>query len=221
MRRLIEHKNTTFEHKKTMKSSIEKGEYAFEYTTQPGKSYVIEPHGGGINYAMAKKDPNKFYEQVFNQDLTKHTVGKDKAALKRREEEQKQRAAEGKQPLKKARVATTVTTKVTKRPHLKILEKLSQKIAQKLQEKLGAQLGMPNILAAMKDKSVENQIKELVEQGKLQIVDQQDNIVFDAELREGMGVKRQNSQQLPRQQTPSAQSDDAPFIEIADVDAEG
>jgi len=176
---------------------------------------------------MAKKDPNKFYDQVFNQDLTKHTVGKDKEALKKQEEDQKQRAAEGKKPLKKGKIATTVTTKVTKRPHLKILEKLTQKIAQKLQEKIGAQLGMSNILAAMKDKSVENQIKELVEQGKLQIVDQQNNVIFENEIKEGMGVKRQNSQQVTQKekkeaQTPSVQSEgsQAPYIEIQDADAD-
>ncbi len=70
-----------------MKDNIDKGEYAFTYTPGPGKSYVIEPHGGGINYNLAKKDPNKFYDQVFQQDLTKHTVGKDKEAVKKQEEE--------------------------------------------------------------------------------------------------------------------------------------
>lgn len=45
-----------------MKDNIDKGEYAFTYTTGPGKSYVIEPHGGSINYNLAKKDPNKFYD---------------------------------------------------------------------------------------------------------------------------------------------------------------
>lgn len=115
-----------------MKTNIQKGDYAFEYTPGPGKSYVIEPHGGSINYNIARKDPIKFYDQVFNQDLTKHTVGKDKEALKKIDEEQKQRIAEGKKPLKKAKVGNTVRSKVTKRPHMKIMEKLMAKIAQKL-----------------------------------------------------------------------------------------
>jgi len=37
--------------------------------------------------------------------------------------------ADGKKPKKVGKVATTVTSKVTKRPHLKIMEKLTQKIA--------------------------------------------------------------------------------------------
>lgn len=102
VRRLIQHKNTAFDHKKTMKETIQKGDYAFVYVPGPEKSYVIEPHGGSLNYNIVNKDPNKFYDQVFNQDLTKHTVAKDKEAMQKIEEEQKQRKAEGKAPLRKA-----------------------------------------------------------------------------------------------------------------------
>lgn len=42
------------------------------------------------------------------------------------------------------------------------MEKLAQKLAQKLSEKIGAELGLTNILNAMKDKTVEEQIKELI-----------------------------------------------------------
>ena len=46
-RRLIQQKNTAFDHKKTMNTGIEmKGDYAIGYTPGPGKSYVIEPHNG-------------------------------------------------------------------------------------------------------------------------------------------------------------------------------
>lgn len=56
---------------------------------------------------------------------------KDKDALKKIDEEQKQRKAEGKAPLKKSqtKVGVTVKSKVTKRPHVKIMEKLRAKIA--------------------------------------------------------------------------------------------
>lgn len=36
-----------------MRTDIEKGDYAFMYTPGPGKSYVIEPHGGSLNYKLA------------------------------------------------------------------------------------------------------------------------------------------------------------------------
>ena len=143
-----------------MRDYIDKGDNAFTYTTGPEKSYVIQPHGG-INYSLAKKDPNKFYEQIFNQDITKHTVGKDKGIMRQNKEENDRRFAEGEKPLKKTKVPTTVTSKVTKRPHLKIMEKLKSKIAQILQQKMN-DMGYGMILAALKDKTIEEQIKDLV-----------------------------------------------------------
>ena len=45
-----------------MKDSINKGDYAFVYVPGPEKSYIIEPHGGSLNYNIVNKDPNKFYD---------------------------------------------------------------------------------------------------------------------------------------------------------------
>ena len=74
-KRLIQHKNTTFDHKSTMKDQIDSSnKYALVYTS-PEKSYVIQPHEGELNYTLAEKNPLKFYDQVFTQDITKHTVG--------------------------------------------------------------------------------------------------------------------------------------------------
>ncbi len=39
--------------------------------------------------------------------------------------------------MKKEKAPITVTTKVTKRPHMKIMQKLKEKIALKLREKIG------------------------------------------------------------------------------------
>ena len=65
--RLVQHKNTAVDHKKVMKASnVQKGDYSLVYTTSPKKSYIIEPHGGELNYKLAQKNPEKFYEQVFN-----------------------------------------------------------------------------------------------------------------------------------------------------------
>lgn len=61
-KRLIAQKNTTFDHKKIMKTNIDKGDYSLVYTTGPEKSYVIEPHGGQLNYKIVEKDPLKFYD---------------------------------------------------------------------------------------------------------------------------------------------------------------
>ena len=99
-------KNSAFEHKKVLANNIQRGEYSLTYTSSPGKSYVIEPHGGEINYKLAEKNLDKFYDQVFNQDVTKHKVRKEK------DEEGSPR---------KRNKAIEVKSKITKRPISKIM----------------------------------------------------------------------------------------------------
>lgn len=72
---------------------------------------------------MVKKDPIKFYEQFMNQDLTKHTIAKDKELKKKYDEEAKV-LSKGKQKKAYDKIPTTITSKVTKRPHMKIMDKL-------------------------------------------------------------------------------------------------
>jgi hypothetical protein len=49
-------------------------EYALHYTTEPGRSYVIEPKEGEIDYKLAYKNPNAFYKKVLNQEITEHKI---------------------------------------------------------------------------------------------------------------------------------------------------
>ncbi len=63
-KRLISHKNTTFAHKQVMHENLRQsttGGYKLTYSTSPGKSYVVEPHGGELNYALVDRNPEKFY----------------------------------------------------------------------------------------------------------------------------------------------------------------
>lgn len=61
-KRLISLKNSTSDHKKVMSGNIQRGEYSLTYCSSPGKSYIIEPHGGELNYKLAEKNPLKFYD---------------------------------------------------------------------------------------------------------------------------------------------------------------
>ena len=54
--------------------------------------------------------------------------------------------------LKNKKMPLEVSSKVTRRPFLKIMDKIKMKLVAKLQEKMGAEMG-DNILAALKDKS--------------------------------------------------------------------
>lgn len=76
-KRLIQHKNTAFQHKKVLNNNVQKEEYSITYITSPGKSAVIAPHDGEINYGLVDKNPTKFYNEVFNANVTKHDVVKE------------------------------------------------------------------------------------------------------------------------------------------------
>ena len=55
---------------------ISKNDYAITYVVDPHSAYVIQPKEGEIDYDVAKRDPNKFYDTVMNQDVVEHKVAK-------------------------------------------------------------------------------------------------------------------------------------------------
>ena len=74
-RRLMQMKDSCWKHKeKFSKDRVRTQDYSLTYCTSPDKAYVIEPHGGEINYDLAYKKPNKFYDNVMKQDVTQHKV---------------------------------------------------------------------------------------------------------------------------------------------------
>ena len=64
-KRLIQQKNSTSNHKKVISNEIRRSGYALHYTTQPGKSSLVEPQGGSLPYDLAYKNPKKFYDVVM------------------------------------------------------------------------------------------------------------------------------------------------------------
>ena len=58
------------------------------------------------------------------------------------------------------------------------MEKIKEKIAARLRENIGEELGN-DIMNALEDKAIDQQIKALVKQDKLKIVDQKNKPVFD------------------------------------------
>ena len=64
-KRLISLKNSTVDHKQMISTGINKSGYSQTYCIAPGKSYVIEPQGGELDYTLAEKSPTKFYTQVL------------------------------------------------------------------------------------------------------------------------------------------------------------
>jgi len=70
-KRLVRQKNTTVQHKNVIRKTMEKTGNYNQFYASPGKSYIVEPkRNKAINYSMAKKDLTKFYEQVFEEEVT-------------------------------------------------------------------------------------------------------------------------------------------------------
>ena len=71
-KRLIQQKESTVITKQLLKdNNLDRGKYSITYCSSPGKGYNIEPHGGEIDYSMAKRNIALFYDNVLNQDITK------------------------------------------------------------------------------------------------------------------------------------------------------
>jgi hypothetical protein len=75
----MEMKESCWKHKTHFKDTLRRNQdYSLTYCTSPDKAYVIEPHGGELNYDEAYKKPNEFFKKVMSQDITEHKVRKSK-----------------------------------------------------------------------------------------------------------------------------------------------
>lgn len=76
---------------------------------------MVEPHGGEINYDLAEKNKEKFYEKVMNQDITQHKVRVSKHLTNQQNDRFAKAKEEGKASPKRKKIPLALTTKVTKR----------------------------------------------------------------------------------------------------------
>jgi hypothetical protein len=166
-KRLISLKNSTVEHKKVLKDTVKRTQdYSLTYCSSPGRSYIIEPHGGELNYNLADKNLAKFFDHVFNQEITQHKV--------------KEAGGERESNLyHKHRVE--VTTKLTKRPYLKIMERIRHKLLEKLQQVIGHEHGEV-ILAALNDRQIEQSIAKLMKEDRIRLLNEQNQPVYQKQI---------------------------------------
>ena len=162
-KRLISLKNSTVEHKKVLKDTVHLSQnYALTYCSSPGRSYIIEPHGGELNYKLAEKNLNKFFDHVFNQEITQHKL-KEQGGQSESNLYHKHRCE--------------IITKVTKRPYLRIMEKIRMKLFERLASKIGAEYG-ENIYNALNDRKIEKSIKKMMAEGIIKLVNEKRQPVF-------------------------------------------
>jgi hypothetical protein len=117
--------------------------------------YLVQPHGGELNYRLVDRSPEKFYDQVFNQEITQHKV----------------------KQVPSHRNQVEITTKITKRPYMKIMEKIRGKIAERLKSYFTPE-EWDRVVDALSDKHIEHQILLLIRQDKIQLLDQHNEPVY-------------------------------------------
>ena len=130
---------------------------------------------------------------MLNQEVTKHTVGKDKEFKKQLDEDHRKKEEEAGSPLKrkKTKIPVTVNSKVTTRTQNKVIGKIQKKIAQKLREKLGKEFG-EGIMEALQDKDIEKVIKEMIKQDKIKILDQKNKELYQEEMKKVTTITADN-----------------------------
>ena len=68
-------KTSAHVHHKSVKEIKRKGvdnNYSIKYVASPKKAYLVNPVEGEINYEKAKKNYNKFYDEVSKQKVVKY-----------------------------------------------------------------------------------------------------------------------------------------------------
>ena len=149
-RRLIKHKNSTWEHKARIQTNIAKGEYSQTYCISPGKTYVIEAQGGELPYELAEKSPTRFYNQVLNQDVVKYSV----------------------------KMRGNITGEWTQRPLLKIIMSIKERIIRKIGENIGEQFEQDIVDALATGGEVEEKLIEMVQNEQIDLVDGNNNLLI-------------------------------------------
>ena len=149
-KRLIDQKNSIWEHKKRISKGLVRGEYSQIYSIEPGKTIVIEPQGGELPYELADSSPKKFYDMVLNQDVKKCNVLM-RGALK---------------------------FEWTYRPLLKILVAAKDKLIDKTVEKIGEQFRPDVERAFEKGGQLEKDMMRALEERQIDLRDEQCNLIF-------------------------------------------
>jgi hypothetical protein len=150
-KRLIQQKEAAVIHKQFLANKMKATQdYQLTYVASPKKTYVIEPKGGEINYALAHKDPLKFYDNVMSQDIREHSV-----------------ASKG----TKVRYSNVLT----KRAIAKVLEMFETKLASLIKEQTAAQfapehLDEAELHEALQHHEMEHAYKKQLTEGQIKMV---------------------------------------------------
>ena len=136
----VEHK--TYLYKKLQSGEISKDDYTLTYVASPQKTYMIQPKKGEIDYSLAERNLDKFYDKVLSQDVTEHKVSKKRISTTA--------DSSGLLPQKKrvSKAALTMESRVCKRAVGRILVLVKHKLLRMISQ-ARRELEMDDVAAAM------------------------------------------------------------------------
>lgn len=198
-KRFIEQKNTTVEHKTMLKQNFRQSQdYSLQYFTDPKKSYVMEPHGGEINYKNAMKNPEKFYDQVLSQDIQQTKVRKNKEQSKAFEQQRADERKSGISPSRVRKIPLEMTSKVTKRKCARVMDVVKAKFGMMMVNRMGMQMN-PEMEAAMRKTAVQKHIQDGIESKDIKLVGNNRQTLFSNEMSQ-IGRKGDRADESPDRQ---------------------
>lgn len=156
-RRLIQHKNSAADHKLRIHTNINKGDYSQTYCISPGKTYVIEAHGGELNYDLADKSPNRFYNTVLKQDVKKYQV----------------------------KMRGKITGEWTQRPLLKIISSIKDRIIERIGHNIGEEYEKAIAEALAAGGTAEEHLISMVQNDGVDLVDDNNNLLIQQQRQKG------------------------------------
>lgn len=115
---------------------------------------------------MAEKNLNKFFEQVFNQQITQHKLKESKGESESNLYHKHR---------------CEVISKVTKRPYLKIMEKIRMKLHEKLRDIIGERHS-EDIYLALNDRKIEQSIKKMMKEDRIRLLNEKLQPVYSEQI---------------------------------------
>jgi len=200
-RRLMNQMDAACENKSVINSQLRGANYSLTYCPSPDRAYVVEPHKGELNYDDARKNLDKFYKKVMNQDITKHSLKKSTAKYSKADMKELKKGAsiQGESPVSKKHIARSAgniaNLSLNKRSHNveiettelsrgEMFDKLLVCVTSSIYKliKTRVQLTDEKISTALESRAVLNLVKRHMRDENIQMVDEQEKPRFKRAL---------------------------------------
>ena len=181
-KRLMQQKKASFDHKTKLYQKIKSGEidpqkYSITYVTDPNATYMIQPKDGEINYDRAMKNPNKFYDDVMNQDVLEHKV-----AMRTKTVTVTQGGDESLPAVRKKTKNLEVRSRTTKRAVARILLAIQDKLQRMVSDVTNNEHDPSLVREALEHPQTKSIVQRNIAANKIGLVDNRQSKVYTAQM---------------------------------------